>query len=100
MTYGTPTWIWSVVVGDALFVRAYKGKKSSWYKAALQQKAGRITVAGMTRDVTFKPVNGPVNDLIDDAYRAKYHDSPYLITMIDTRARVATVRINPVRDLI
>ena len=25
-TYGTPTWIWSVVVGGALYVRAYNGE--------------------------------------------------------------------------
>lgn len=33
-TYGTPTWIWSVVVGDALYVRAYNGRDSRWYQAA------------------------------------------------------------------
>ena len=31
VTYGTPTWIWSVVVGDALYVRAYNGPNSRWY---------------------------------------------------------------------
>src|SRR5262245_13710818 len=25
VTYGTPTWIWSVVVDDSLYVRAYNG---------------------------------------------------------------------------
>ena len=34
VTYGTPTWIWSVAVEDALYVRAYNGKESSWYEAA------------------------------------------------------------------
>ena len=43
LTYGTPTWIWSVAVDDALYVRAYNGHNSRWYQAALQQKAGRIT---------------------------------------------------------
>lgn len=43
VTSGTPTWIWSVAVDDALYVRAYNGKSSRWYQAALQQKAGRIT---------------------------------------------------------
>jgi hypothetical protein len=38
-TYGTPTWIWSVVVDDAIYVRAYNGQNSRWYKAALRQKA-------------------------------------------------------------
>jgi hypothetical protein len=27
-TYGTPTWIWSVFVGDALYVRGYNGTES------------------------------------------------------------------------
>jgi len=95
VTYGTPTWIWSVAVDDALYVRAYNGKGSRWYKAALQQKAGRIIAAGKTKEVSFEPVDGPLNDRIDDAYRAKYHDSPYLSPMIGTRARSATVKILP-----
>src|SRR5262250_3298727 len=70
-TYGTPTWIWSVVVDDALYVRAYNGQDSSWYQAALRQKAGRISAAGMTREVSFEPVTGVINDRIDEAYRAK-----------------------------
>jgi len=95
MTYGTPTWIWSVAVGDALHVRAYSGQKSSWYQAALRQKAGRITAAGMTKEVTFEPVDGPINDLIDDAYRAKYPRSKFLSPMIGARARSATVKVMP-----
>jgi hypothetical protein len=93
VTYGTPTWIWSVAVGDALYVRAYNGQKSSWYRAAVRQKAGRITAASMTKDVTFEAVGGSINDRIDDAYRAKYHDSPYLDPMLGARARAATVKV-------
>ena len=96
VTYGTPTWSWSVVVGDALYVRAYNGKKSRWYQAALRQRAGRIATAGMTKEVTFEPVNGPIDDQIDDAYRAKYKNSTYLPPMIGARARSATVKIVPV----
>ena len=94
-TYGTPTWIWSVVVDDDLYVRAYNGTSSRWYQAALRQKAGRITAAGMTKEVAFEPVEGAINDRIDDAYRAKYAGSPYLAPMIGARARAATVRIAP-----
>jgi len=94
-TYGTPTWIWSVVVDGALYVRAYNGQNSRWYQAALRQKAGRITAAGMTREVAFEPVEGPINDRIDDAYNGKYKGSPYLPRMIGKRARSATVRIVP-----
>jgi hypothetical protein len=98
-TYGTPTWIWSVVVGDSLYVRAYNGTSSRWHQAALQRKAGRITAAGMTKEVTFEPVAGPINDRIDDAYRAKYSASEYLPPMISARARAATVKIVPAVDV-
>jgi hypothetical protein len=94
-TYGTPTWIWSVVVDGALYVRAYNGRDSRWYQAAVRQKPGRITAAGMTKEVAFEPVDGPINDRIDDAYRTKYRGSPYLNPMISARARSATVKITP-----
>lgn len=94
-TYGTPTWLWSVAVDGELYVRAYNGQNSSWYRAALRQKAGRITAAGMTKEVTFEPVEGPVNDRIHDAYREKYKGSPYLAPMIGARARSATVKVTP-----
>ena len=95
VTYGTPTRIWSVVVDGALYVRAYNGKTSRWYRAAATQKAGRITVAGIAKEVAFEPVDGPVNDRIDEAYRVKYRDSPYLRPMIGPRARSATVKVVP-----
>ena len=95
VTYGTPTWIWSVALDDGLYVRAYNGRSSRWHQAAMRQRAGRITAAGMTKDVTFEPVDGPINDRIDEAYRAKYRGSPYLSPMIGTRARSATVRVVP-----
>jgi hypothetical protein len=98
-TYGTPTWIWSVTVDDALYVRAYSGPSSRWYKAALGQKAGRIMAAGMTKEVTFEKVGESINDCIDDAYRAKYRGSPYLKPMISAQARSATVKIIPPKSV-
>ena len=95
VTHGTPTWIWSVAVDGALYVRAYNGQSSRWYQAAMRQKAGQITAAGMTKEVTFEAVKGPINDRIDGAYRAKYRGSPYLKPMIAARARSATVKIMP-----
>ena len=95
VTYGTPTWIWSVAVDDALYVRGYHGQSSTWYQAAVRQRAGRIIAAGITKEVTFEPVTGPINDRIDEAYRSKYSGSPYLDPMIGQRARSATVKIMP-----
>jgi hypothetical protein len=94
-TYGTPTCIWAVAVDDGLYVRAYNGRDSRWYQAARRQRAGLITAAGVTKEVTFEPVAGPVNDRIDDAYRAKYRGSPYLAPMIGAHARSATMKVLP-----
>jgi hypothetical protein len=94
-TYGTPTWIFCVAVDDALYVRPYSGKNSRWYQEAMRQKVGRIIVAHMTKEVTFESVEGPINDHIDQACRAKYPDSPYLSSMISARARSATVKVMP-----
>jgi len=94
-TNGTPTWIWSVVVDGALYVRAYNGRKSRWEQAAVRQKAGRIIAAGMRKEVTFEPADGPINDRVDEAYRKKYRGRPYLRPMIGARARSATIKVTP-----
>jgi hypothetical protein len=63
----------------------------------MREKAGRITSAGMTKEVTFESVNGPINDRINDAYRAKYRGSSCLSPMVGARARSATVKVMPRR---
>ena len=95
VTYGTPTWIWSVAVGGALYVRGYNGTASRWYQAALRQKGGRIIAAGLTKEVIFEPAEDSARETIDEAYRSKYGGSPYLKPMISDRAGAATVRIVP-----
>jgi hypothetical protein len=94
-TYGTPTWIWSVVVDDALYVRPYNGANSRWYASAMRQRAGRIRAAGAEHDVTFDPADESVNDAVDAAYQIKYRDSPYLPPMLTAKTRAATVKISP-----
>ncbi|ASN53408.1 DUF2255 family protein [Sinomonas sp. R1AF57] len=93
---GTPTWIWSVVVEGAVYVRAYNGTASRWYGSAAAQRAGRITAGGIGKDVAFTPVRDERLDaLIDAAYRSKYAGSPYLAPMLTDRVRAATVRVGP-----
>lgn len=93
-TYGTPTWIWNVVVDGELYVRAYNGKTSRSYQSALKQKAGKIIAAGMDKEVIFETV-GDVELLfkIDSAYQLKYKGSLYLQSMINERAKAATIHI-------
>ncbi|MFJ5160623.1 DUF2255 family protein [Pantoea sp. NPDC088449] len=92
-TYGTPTWIWCVEVDGNLYVRAYNGQRSSWYQAALREKAGKIVAAGMTKEVRFEPVQGDINTQIDNAYKQKYQGSAYLNHMITGGSRNATIKI-------
>lgn len=94
-TYGTPTWIWSVVIDGRLFVRAYNGINGRWYNSALAQKAGRINAAGHTFDVAFESADPALTADIDAAYEAKYAGSPYLPPMVSARAQAATVEITP-----
>lgn len=94
-TPGTLTWIWSVVVDDDVYVRAYNGTASRWYQSALAQKAGRITAGGIDAEVTFTPVTGELNESIDAGYSRKYAGSAYLPPMVSDRARAATVRVDP-----
>ncbi|WP_353719870.1 DUF2255 family protein [Dyadobacter sp. 676] len=93
VTFGTPTWIWAVVVDGDLYVRAYNGKNSSWYQSAVQRKAGRIHAAGMVEDVIFENVPSDLDNAIDEAYKAKYSSSPYLPPMISEGPKRATIRI-------
>jgi len=45
---------------------------------ARKQRGGRIGASGITKEVAFEPVEGEVNDRIDNARRAKYKGSQYL----------------------
>ncbi len=93
-TPGTPTWIWSVVVDGDVYVRAYNGIASRWYRSALTQRAGRIRAGGLDAEVAFAPVDdAALNDRRDQAYSQKYAGSPYLPPMIAARTRAATVRV-------
>ncbi|WP_203642033.1 DUF2255 family protein [Levilactobacillus andaensis] len=96
-TYGTPTWIWSVVVGDHLYVRAWNGQRSSWYQSAVNQRAGRIYLNGCNFKVHFSPVQGNVELTvkIDAAYRQKYGASAYVQPMLQAGPQSATVEILP-----
>jgi len=49
----------------------------------------------LTKEVIFEPVDGPLHDHIDEAYRVKYAGSPYLEPMIGAGAPAATVKIMP-----
>ncbi|MEA5456934.1 DUF2255 family protein [Sinomonas sp. JGH33] len=95
-TTGTPTWIWSVVVDGRLFVRAWNGVHSRWYRSAAAQRSGRIAAAGGDYEVEFTPIaDAGLGRLIDEAYRRKYAGSRYLPPMVAAGPKAATVEITP-----
>lgn len=62
----------------------------------MRQESGRITAAGMTKQVSFKlEDNEAMNHRVDEAYRTKYKGSPYLDAMVSPRSRSATVKVTP-----
>lgn len=95
-TYGTPTWIWSVVVDGRLYVRAWNGLNSRWHRSAVKQRAGRMYLAGANYDIGFVAVDsGRLNTEIDRAYQRKYATSPYLTAMIQAGPKASTLEIVP-----
>lgn len=96
-TLGTPTWIWSVIVDNNLYVRAYNGQRSRWYQSAKEQMAGQIQLANQKFDVVFEPIarNNALDEKINQAYKEKYNGSPYLPSMLKDGPVSATVRISP-----
>jgi hypothetical protein len=95
VTLADPSWTWSVAVDGELYVRAYNGTRSSWYKSAIRERAGQISTGGLKKLVAFEPVQGAINDDIDAAYQAKYAGSRYLEAMLSERASASTLRIRP-----
>ncbi|WP_143462586.1 DUF2255 family protein [Levilactobacillus enshiensis] len=96
-TYGTPTWIWSVVVDEHLYVRAWNGQRSSWYQSAVRQRAGRVHLDGCNFKVRFRSVTGDpaLTAKIDAGYRQKYGHSAYVQPMLQAGPQSATVEILP-----
>jgi len=93
-TYGTPTWIWSVVTNDRLFIRAWNGQNSRWYNSAIKQGAGRIFLDGANHEVTFKKLNDDkINSLVDQAYEQKYQGSAYLSPMVQAGPQSSTIEV-------
>src|SRR6266516_5756434 len=82
-----PVTIWVVRVGDDLYVRSWKGRTGSWFRASQVRHEGHVQAGGVDRDVTFVAgADDDINDQIDAAYRAKYrrHDARWVDPMVST----------------
>jgi hypothetical protein len=89
--------IWTVRVGDAIYIRSAYGSDNPWYRRALASGAGRIRAGGIERDVTFARAEPEVQDAIDAAYHAKYdgHGPKIVGTVVGAHAHDVTIRLVP-----
>jgi hypothetical protein len=97
-TARTPTPVWVVRDGDDLYVRAYHGRTSTWFRAATAHRQGHIRSGGIDKDVTFVEDADPaLNIRLDTAYRTKYgrYGSTYVDPMVADHARAATLKLLP-----
>jgi hypothetical protein len=97
-TLSKPVTIWVVRIGDDLYIRSYKGRGGSWFRAAQAQHAGRIRAGGVEKEVTFVDETDPgINDEIDAAYRTKYrgYSAQYVDPMVAAEARGTRIKLVP-----
>ncbi len=98
-TLRNPVIIWVVREGDELYVRAYKGRTSPWFRGALGLHEGHVRAGGVDKDVSFEEVgeDAALNDRIDAVFRSKYRH--YAKNIVDTDvtpgAHAATLRLVP-----
>lgn len=98
-TLRKPVIIWVVRVGDDLYVRAYRGRETAWFRQIQRQHEGHISVGGVTKLVTSVDASDDeaLNHEIDAAYRAKYrrYSATYVDPMIAPPARATTLKLVP-----
>jgi len=98
-TLRKPVTIWVVRVGDDLYVRAYRGSETAWFRHIQLRPEGRISAGGVTQDVTFVDVSDDeaLNNKIDAAYQSKYqrYSATYVDPMIAPQARATTLKLVP-----
>lgn len=92
--------IWTVRVGDALYVRSAYGTENPWFRRATASGTGRIAAAGVEAPVSFAlvdPDDAALHEAVDAAYHAKYdrYGARIVNTVVGEGARRSTVRLDP-----
>jgi hypothetical protein len=96
--YRNPVTMWVVRVGERLYVRSVKGRGGPWFRGTQTRHEGRIRSGGVEKNVMFVDETDPkMNELIDEAYREKYHRYPkeYVNACMTVQARAASVKLKP-----
>ena len=98
-TLRKPVIIWVVRVGEDLYVRAYRGRETAWFRHTQRRHEGRVSAGGVTKDVTFVDVSNDaaLGNKIDAAYQSKYrrYSATYVDPMITPQAHATTLKLVP-----
>ena|SRR5207302_5100638 len=96
-TLRKPVTIWVVRRSDDLYVRAFKGRASSWFRATQARREGQIQAGDMQKDVAFVDPDQSIGDALDAEYQSKYgrYGARYVDPMLSTEARAATIKLIP-----
>ena len=97
-TLRNPVTMWVVRTGEALYVRAVKGRTGPWFRGTLTCHEGQIQSGGVNKEVTFvEETDAAINARIDAAYREKYAHYPkeYVDACVTPEARAATIKLVP-----
>jgi hypothetical protein len=92
--------IWTVRVGDNLYVRSAYGSDNPWFRRATASGSGRIRAGGIERDATFtqaSELDPSTLAAVDAAYHAKYDRyGPRIVgTVTGPHAAAVTLRLDP-----
>ena len=90
--------IWSVPVGDRIYIRSYNGTRGKWYGPALETGRGRMSAGGVekaVRLVAVDPADEETNRAVDASFLEKYADSQYSVTMSTEPVRRNTLQVVP-----
>ncbi|HLV99341.1 MAG TPA: DUF2255 family protein [Ktedonobacterales bacterium] len=94
-----PVTVWVVRVGDELYVRAYRGRETGWFRQIQRRPEGRIAAGGVTKAVTLVDTSSDaaLNQEIDAAYQSKYrrYSARYVDPMLAPQARATTLKLVP-----
>lgn len=91
--------IWSIGVGDELYVRSWKGRPAVWFQDVLATLQGEISVTGggASQRVTFEEVDAaaPVQAQISATFLTKYAGLDEAGAMNEAGPLESTLRLTP-----
>jgi hypothetical protein len=96
---GATRTVWSIGVGDSLYVRSWKGPEAVWFRGAIASGRGTIAVTGggVSQEVTFETVDAadPVQRQISATFLSKYDGDSEAAVMNGQKQVDSTLRLVP-----